>query len=141
MRPTDAIGLVSVMPQACRIGRPVWSRNASDSALGTAEPPHGMARSADVSRPLSSGSTPIQIGGHARGDGDLLVLDEVGDGRRRQVGAGHHEVGAARHRGVGEAPGVGVEHRHDGQDDVALRQPMPSASMAPIVCRNVERCE
>ncbi len=51
------------MPQACRIGSPSCSRYASDSALGTAEPPHGIDRKALVSRPCSSGSTCIQIVG------------------------------------------------------------------------------
>ena len=56
-------GLVSVMPQACRIGRPSFSLYASDSAFGTAEPPHRTTRSADRSRPSSSGSMPIQMVG------------------------------------------------------------------------------
>ena len=60
---TDTTGLVSVIPHACRIGRPSCSRYASDSACGTAEPPHGIARRCDVSRPFSSGSTCIQIVG------------------------------------------------------------------------------
>ena len=48
-RPTEATGLVSVMPQACRIGMPILARYASDSAFGTAEPPQGMARRLDTS--------------------------------------------------------------------------------------------
>ena len=63
MWPLDATGDVSVMPHACVIGRPTCSRYASDSARGTAEPPHGMARRLDTSRPSSSGSTPIQMVG------------------------------------------------------------------------------
>ena len=59
----DAMGLVSVIPHACKIGRPVCSRYASLKAFGTAEPPQGMARNDEVSRPLSSGRTPIQIVG------------------------------------------------------------------------------
>jgi hypothetical protein len=51
------------MPQACRIGVPSCSRYASDSAFGTAEPPHGIARRLDVSRPRNSGNTAIQIVG------------------------------------------------------------------------------
>ena len=64
MWPTDATGLVSVMPHAWhdRQARPARG-SASDSARGTAEPPHGMARRLDVSRPFSSGSTPIQMVG------------------------------------------------------------------------------
>ena len=44
-----AIGLVSVMPQACRIGTPSASLYASDSDRGTAEPPQRISRSADRS--------------------------------------------------------------------------------------------
>ncbi len=62
-RETDAIGVVSVMPHAWSRGRPVASRNPSDSVFGTAEPPHGMARNDDTSRPFSSGITPIQMVG------------------------------------------------------------------------------
>ena len=39
---------------------------------------------------------------------------------RREVGSGHHQVRPGRHRGVGQAPGVGVEHRHDRQDRVGF---------------------
>ena len=42
---------------------PVWARYASERAFGTADPPHGMARSDEMSRPSSSGSTPIQMVG------------------------------------------------------------------------------
>ena len=51
------------MPHACRIGIPILVRYPSDSALGTADPPQGMARKLDTSRPSSSPSTPIQIVG------------------------------------------------------------------------------
>ena len=79
-----------------------------------------MARSDDVSRPFELGQHAHPDGGHAGGDRDLLLHDEVGERLGRQVGAGHHEAGARGDRGVGEAPGVGVEHRHDRQDAVGL---------------------
>ena len=59
----EAMGLVSVMPHACNMGNPVCSRYPSLNAFGTAEPPQGMARNDEVSRPFNSGSTPIQIVG------------------------------------------------------------------------------
>ena len=59
-------------------------------------------------------------GGDARGDRDPLRLDEVGQRRGLHARAGHHEVGADGHGRVGEAPGVGVEHRDDRQQPVAL---------------------
>ena len=58
-----ARGLVSVMPHAWRMGRPVVSRNPSESDLETAEPPQMTDRNDEVSRPTSSGSTPIQMVG------------------------------------------------------------------------------
>ena len=58
-----AIGLVSVMPQAWVIGRPIFVRHASDSDFGTAEPPQSSSRRSGRSPSESSGSTPIQIVG------------------------------------------------------------------------------
>ena len=57
------MGLVSVMPHACKIASPVCSRYASLNAFGTAEPPHGIARNEEVSLPFNSGKTAIQIVG------------------------------------------------------------------------------
>ena len=76
---TAAIGLVSVIPQACRIGRPSCSRYASDSAFGTAEPPQGIARNDDVSRALQLGQDLHPDRRHACRDRDLLVDDQIGD--------------------------------------------------------------
>ena len=80
---------------------------------------------------------------HARGDGDPLVLDQVGDAPApRGRGRASRALAPARDRGVGEAPRVGVEHRHDRQDHVALAARRGCRrSCTPIVCRNVERCE
>ena len=80
-----------------------------------------MARSADVSRPFSSGSTPIQIVGTPAATRDLLVDDEVGDRRRRQVGPGHDRgrrrtATAAWARPQALAWNIG----HDRQDAVGL---------------------
>src|SRR5680860_990414 len=60
---TEPIGLVSVIPQACRIGKPVFSRKPSDRDFGTAEPPQGIARRLDTSWPSRAPSTPIQMVG------------------------------------------------------------------------------
>ena len=108
------------MPQAWKIGRPVCSRYASDNALGTADPPHGMLRSDDVSLPFNSGSTAIQMVGTPAATVTCLVDDQFGDRRAGQVGSGHDEAGAGGHGGMGETPRVGVEHRHDREDHVAL---------------------
>ena len=60
---TVAMGEVSVMPQACVIGMPIASRQASDSDRGTADPPQMIVRSADRSWSSSIGIMPIQIVG------------------------------------------------------------------------------
>ena len=137
---TEAIGLVSVMPHACRIGRPVCSRYASDSAFGTAEPPHGITRSDDVSRPFSSGSTAIQIVGTPAATVTFSFDDQVGDRRAGQVGAGHHEVGAGgdRRRGRGPRRWRGTSARPAGSRRTRGRRGCRRSS-PPIVCRNVQR--
>ena len=119
-RATDTTGLVSVIPHACRIGSPSVSRNASDSAFG-----HGRAAARD--RPQRRGVAALQLGQrlhpdrrHAGRHGDPLLDDEVGDRLARQVRPGHDQVGAGGDAGVGEAPRVGVEHRHDRQHAVGL---------------------
>ena len=79
-----------------------------------------MVRRLDVSRPLELGEHLHPDRRDAGGDRDALLDDQVGERLAGQVGAGHHEVGSARHGGVGEPPRVGVEHRHDGQDAIRL---------------------
>ncbi len=121
MRPTDATGLVSVMPHACMIGRPDLLAVAPPTATrGTAEPPHGMARRLDVSRPCSSGSTPIQIVGTpaATVTCSSSMSSAMAGGERS--GPGITSDAPRRNGSVREAPRVRVEHRHDRQDDVAL---------------------
>ena len=66
------------------------------------------------------GEHPHPDGGHPGRHGDPLRLDEVGHRRGRQVRPGHDQRRARGHRRVGEAPGVGVEHRDDRQDPVGL---------------------
>ena len=116
----EAIGLVSVIPQACRSGRPSCSRYASDSALGTAEPPHGITRRLDVSRPAELGQHLHPDRRHAGGERHPLLDDQVGQRLAGEIGPGHHEIGTGGDRGVGEAPRVGVEHRDHRQHTVGL---------------------
>ena len=49
-----------------------------------------------------------------------MLADDPAQGLRLQEAVGHDEVGAGEPADVGQAPGVGVEHRHDGQDAVRL---------------------
>ena len=54
---------------------------------------------------------------------------------------GHDQFGAGEERGVGGAPGVDVEHRHDQQAAVAFAKPIEFAVVEAIECSQVERCE
>ena len=80
----------------------------------------GWPAGCDVSRPSSSGSTPIQIVGTPAAtvtrSSTMRSAMAVGD----RSGPGITRLAPGRHRGVGQAPRVGVEHRHDRQHDVAL---------------------
>ncbi len=141
MRQTEAIGLVSVIPHACRIGIPIFSRNPSDRTLGTAEPPQGMARNEVTSRPSSSGSTPIQMVGTPAAT--VTRSDSI---RPASVGAERSAPGmtrlapqatAAWARPHALAWNMGTTGRM-----VSLSiAPRLSACMAPIVCNQVERWE
>ena len=95
-----------------------------------------MARSDDVSRPFSSGSTPIQIVGTPAAivtfSSSMRLASAGGD----RSGPGITRLGARGHGGVGQAPGVGVEHRHDRQDAVALLHAEAARRPScPSVCR------
>ena len=63
--------------------------------------------------PSSSGSTPIQMVGTPAATVTRSSSIRSAMAWRRQVGTGHHERRRRPPPGVGEAPGVGVEHRHD----------------------------
>ena len=60
---TEPSGLVSVMPQPWVTGMPILARKPSDSARGTAEPPHTRARRLERSWPSMASSRPIQMVG------------------------------------------------------------------------------
>ena len=140
MWPTDATGRVSVMPHACS------DRQADLLAVGLRQRP-GHRRAAARDGPQAEVSRPFELGqhahpdrGHAGGDRDPLGLDQ----RRpapRATGRARASPGRRRRpRGVGQAPGVGVEHRHDRQDPVAPRCARARRRSARrSVCRNVER--
>jgi len=61
-------------------------------------------------------------GGHTGGHGHFFLLDQALQGFAvAHLAAGHHQLGA-NHRGtVGNAPGIDVKHRHNGQDDIVGR--------------------
>ena len=122
--PVVAIGLVSVMPQACVIGQP----DLLPPPLGQ-RPRHGRPAAEHQAQVRDVG--PVELGQHAHpdrrdagGEGDVVVAQHPGDRLRHHVRAGHHQVDAPQNTAAyGRAPGVGVEHRDDRQQDVALDQP------------------
>ena len=66
------------------------------------------------------GSTCIQIVGTPAATVTFSSTTRSASAGAGQVAAGHDQVGAGRHPGVGQTPRVGVEHRHDGQHTVVL---------------------
>ena len=102
---------------------------------------HGRAAAQDG--PQAARVAPLELGqrahpdrGHAGGDRDALLDDQVGDGRRAEVGPGHHEVGARRRprRGRGPRRWRGTSARPAGCGRSPARR-SPSAIIAAIVCR------
>ena len=55
---------------------------------------------------------------HAGGMRHLLGVEQFVDRGAVELGAGHHQLGAHRGRGEGDAPAVGVEQRHHRQHGV-----------------------
>ena len=115
-------GESSVMPQLVCTVTPADPRSAAIKAGGIGEPPT-MIR-------LSDGSSPpvfleMVASGRARRSGrrrrsSPLPLRSVGETGAVRLPTGQHELPArCRHR-KGQAPGIGVEHRHDGQHGVRL---------------------
>ena len=138
---TAAMGEVSVIPQACKMGRPICSRYASLSALGTAAPPHTIARNEDVSRPFNSGSTAIQMVGTPAPTvtfsftmwSAIALPDKSGPGITKFA---PHAV-AAWVRPQAFTWNIGTT----GNTVSDSRTPSESATISAIVCKNVERCE
>ena len=102
------------------MGTPVTSSRRRDSSGGRVLPPLTTIRSAPRSRPSRRGSSPRQIAGtpavKVTRCRDIRSASRSGSIR----GPGEDQVGAGEHRGVRQAPGVDVEHRHDRHHDVAL---------------------
>ena len=53
------------------------------------------------------------------------------EARGIEVRPRHYQLGANHHCGEGQPPRVGVEHRHDREDGVTLRQVHPGAEREP----------
>ena len=52
---------------------------------------------------------------HAGAQGDLLLVQKLVDAGAVELGSGEDQLGAAHRRGIDQAPGIGVEHRHHRQ--------------------------
>ena len=128
------------MPHAWRIGTPICVRHASESARGTAEPPHTTDRRCEVSRPASSGSTPIQIVGTpaATVTRSASMSDAIASGAR--FGPGITRVAplptAACARPHAFAWNMGTTGSTRSRSDTAR---LPAAT-TPKVCSTVDRC-
>ena len=59
--------------------------------------------------------------GHAGRHGDAFALEQLVQALAVEVRPRKHELGADHARGIRQAPGVDVEHRHHRQDRVACR--------------------
>ena len=94
MMATAAIGLVSVMPHACRIGRPSCSRYASTAPWAPRTRRTGSTAGSTCRDPSSSGSTCIQIVGTPAATVTRSSTIRSATRRARQIGAGHDEGGA-----------------------------------------------
>src|SRR5262249_50075955 len=57
------------------------------------------------------------------GAGYAFPLEELLQARAIEPGAGKDEVRAGHRRGVRDAPGIDVEHRHDGTQHIVHRDP------------------
>ena len=110
------------MPQACRIvdavpllqrllQRDRHRRAAAQDQPDRVEPDVGGARRGSPGRR----STPWA---RRRTRSGCVSLDEAHQRLGLQPPVGHAQRGAGHQRGVGQAPGVGVEHRHDRQHPV-----------------------
>ena len=96
-----------------------------DSALGTAEPPQPISRSL-CCRPARSGSTPCQMVGTPAVKVTPSSTISFARSSGCIIGPGNTSAAPAGGAGLGDAPRVGVEHRHDRHRDVAS-SPSPNA--------------
>ena len=114
---TEPTGLISVMPQAW-IMRAPWrcsKSRASDSGIGA--PPQMITRRLEKSAPFSSAwrSMSSQIVGTPAATVTFSLSISFASGSPWRKRDGITMSAPTRAAGVGQAPGVGVEHRHHRQ--------------------------
>ncbi len=77
----------------------------------------------------------VPDGGDGRAHGRLLGLDEAHQRLGLQKPVRHDQVGPGHQGGVRRAPGVGVEHRHDGQ------RPVPEGQLPDVGSADRQRVQ
>ena len=130
---------VSVMPQACSDPRrrvpsrtpPGASAAPPSRRRGPAAATRGRRRAPGCARAARSRSSAPR-----RRSWAVLGLDQPDQRLGLQEPVRHDQVRAGHHRGVRQAPGVRVEHRHHRQHPVVLRQRRTRCPVqTPIECR------
>ncbi len=110
----DAVTLLEALHQDARHGRAAA---------------HDQAERREVERGLLAvAQQVVPDRRHRGGDRRLLARDQARERRRLEEAPRQHEVGARLPGGVGQAPGVGVEHRDDQEDAVAVVQRVGGAA-------------
>ena len=134
-RPSVPTGAISVIPHDVITRSPCRSSSPRTSDSGAAAPPITIVRSADRSytpgQASSRSSTPSQTVGTPALKVTRSALAELEQRCGVEVRAGEDEPRAGERRGVGQSPGVGVEHRDHGEHDVGradARSSRPSRS-------------
>ncbi len=87
---------------------------ADHHALERRQPPAGLLQVVEQAEP---------DGRHPRGEGDPFALEALVQAGAVEPWPGHHQACADQRAGVGEAPGVDVEHRYDRQHGIPGRKP------------------
>ena len=116
------MGVVSVMPQARRKRDPVFLLVPLDEL-----PRHGGAGYHDRAQRGQIVRMILEVriqrhpnGWDAGGEGDTLVLDQRGDVLGLKLAARENHARARHYAGEGKAPTVGMKHRNDLENGVAL---------------------
>ena len=120
---------------------PVAARKPSDNDFGTAEPPQGMARRLETSRPSRRGNTPIQIVGTpaatvTRSDS---MRSTIASGERS--GPGNTRFAPAKTAACARPHALAWNIGTTGSTTSASDTAMVSASIVAMECSTVERCE
>ena len=112
------------MPQPCSTATPYSSRNASISSGGAAEPPVMMRFTVASFSPLARRclQQAEPDGRHAAAHRHALLVEQPREAGAIEVATRQHQRRAGQRRGIRDAPGVDVEHRHDRQDAVGGAQ-------------------